>query len=480
MKKWWKVVIFVFAVYFLYAFGFGILSYAFPKTVTDETKNAFQYEDFFGTDATKGIDQVVLVEYPQDAFDKRIEVIEEAKETLDISYHTVAWGQSTEYFFSAIIAAADRGVKVRVLLDGKLGGLKEEAESVAFALLVHPNIEYKVYNPLNLLKPWTWNSVLHDKYIIADHKYLLLGGRNIGDRYFDSFDYNGEVTNDRDVLVKNTAFQKQEKKESVIYETIDYMNEIWNFKDTHTPYSKLVIGQRKRGESRLDSLREKYQNLKKIRPELFKNKIESLSFTPTNRIRLLHNPINTSKKEPTIAYHLQQIAYRSKESVIFQTPYTIPDKPMRESLIEIGKRVPTFELLTNSAGTSPNLPAFSYYYATRKNLNLDHLTIYEYQGNDSIHGKTYLFDGVLSAVGSLNFDERSVYIDTETMLVIDSPEFYQSLHTAISDYQKQSLIVGKDNTYLPNENVNETKVPFFKKLLLNILSIFTRIFHFLI
>ena len=80
---------------------------------------------------------------------------------------------------------------------------------------------------------YTHLTVLHDKFINVDNTYLVLGGRNIGDRFFAPANYSGPVTNDRDVLVWRTA----EEGESVFPQINSYMDSLWN----HTECSQLQL-----------------------------------------------------------------------------------------------------------------------------------------------------------------------------------------------------------------------------------------------
>ena len=183
--------------YLVYIFTGGVLAYLLPR----QARNLPQTDSFYGIG--RGPDRAVLVEEPQDAFARRVEVIRTAQSTLDVCYHCVKSGETTECFFAELLRAADRGVRVRVLLDGTVGGLSGARSNIALALRAHPNIEYRIYNPVDLLRPWEWNALLHDKFILADDRMLLLGGRNIGDEYFAPPGYEGAVTYDRDVLVLN-------------------------------------------------------------------------------------------------------------------------------------------------------------------------------------------------------------------------------------------------------------------------------------
>ena len=79
---------------------------------------------------------------------------------------------------ASLLHAADRGVSVRILVDGISGFLDVKRNSWFQALASHENVSIRIYNPINLLKPWNLQARMHDKYVIVDQKMYLLGGRN--------------------------------------------------------------------------------------------------------------------------------------------------------------------------------------------------------------------------------------------------------------------------------------------------------------
>ena len=143
-------------------------------------------------------ERVTLIDRPADAWQSRVDLIKSAQETLDISYYAFHGGESVEVFAGLVLDAADRGVNVRFLLDGLANGLMSFPE-IYQLLASHPNIEFYFYEPLNLLKPWTWQNRMHDKIIIADNQVAMMGGRNIGDKYFT--DNVPSLSIDRDVML---------------------------------------------------------------------------------------------------------------------------------------------------------------------------------------------------------------------------------------------------------------------------------------
>ncbi len=99
----------------------------------------------------------------------------------------------------------------------------------------------------------------------------------------------------------------------------------------------------------------------------------------------------------------------------------------------------------------------------RKNIVDNSSKVYEFQGPGSIHAKSYVFDERISAVGSFNFDSRSVHLSTETVVIIDSEEFSEHLKGKIEKYMEQSLVVGKDYNYIENPDLAPGKTSFIKK-----------------
>lgn len=468
ITRWIKRLLICYLV-FVCVFAIGI--YYIPKhTFATMDPSTYYQEDV-------GCDRVVLVEHPQEAFSRRVELIRSAKKTLDVCYHNIKKGESADCFVGELIQAADRGVHVRVLLDDVLGGLQGEHKNLKLALLSHPNIEYRGYNPIHLLKPWDFHVRLHDKFIIADDAAMMLGGRNIGDEYFDPPYYDGKVTNDRDVLVLNTKANTKQSKDSVLADGAFYMNELWTSNRTapQEELSNKELEEGKQAQSDAKAICNRWQ--KEYKDYYFpKETMEHVSL-PTHQVSLLHNPLDGYKKEPVVGATVCNLLKNGKD-IIIQTPYATANKYLLHALKMIAHDADV-TLLTNSLASSPNYPAFSNYITQRKKFIQTGVNIYEYQSKDSIHGKTCLANERLSIVGSLNLDDRSLYIDTESVLVIDSKPFYQQLHQEMCQLIDDSAFVMPDNTYDPNAQ-GIVEVSFGKKCMMWVVSIFSRMFQCLI
>ncbi|MGZ9583285.1 phospholipase D-like domain-containing protein [Paenibacillus marinisediminis] len=475
-----KVLFILAAVYMLYVLAFGILPYASYLDVNDEFSQSTNVEQFYGTDQPS-VDRAGIVEDGKDGFDARLRLIDSAKDTIEISCYATHWGDSTEYFMGALLDAADRGVHVRFIIDGVAHHLKRDAEAAAHALSIHPNIELKFYNEPMFLKPWTFNGRLHDKYLIADDKLLILGGRNIGDKYFDTEGYKKTLSLDRDVLVYNTAYDTDQVKESVIFSVKQYFEEIWNLDISKEPYRNLSAQHQRDAEAEAVRLKHKYAELKANKASLFNGSFDYMDVTvPTHKISFIHNPIHNGKKEPYVWYQISSLLLNAEDKVKIQSPYTVLNSSMRDTMTEIGSDLDEYTLLTNSLASTPNVAAFSSYVGERESIASTGVQLYEYQGEHSIHGKSYVVDDELSIVGSYNLDIRSTYINTEVMLVIHGEEFADLLEQQMDVYQAKSLLVNEQNKYEVNEDLAEREVSEFKRVGVGILSVLSPMYKFLL
>jgi putative cardiolipin synthase len=139
-----------------------------------------------------------------DAFAARVLLAQAAERTLDAQYYIWHNDMTGTLLFEALHAAADRGVRVRLLLDdNRTSGL----DTTLAALDAHPNIEVRLFNPFVVREPRLFgfitdfsraNRRMHNKSFTADNQETIIGGRNIGDEYFDAAE--GFVFVDLDVM----------------------------------------------------------------------------------------------------------------------------------------------------------------------------------------------------------------------------------------------------------------------------------------
>lgn len=168
---------------------------------------------------------------------------------------------------------------------------------------------------------------------------------------------------------------------------------------------------------------------------------------PTEGVQFVHNPLGRMHKDPWCLKTLLELASQAQESIFLQSPYVIPSKRIRSLIGEYDIDWDKASILTNSKRSSPNPIAIAAYFNHRNTIVDTVGQVYEYQGPDSIHSKSYIFDGKTSVIGTYNLDSRSSYINTESMVIITSEKFAQKLEGHIQTSMEKSVPVIMDYTY---------------------------------
>lgn len=461
----------------LYLLIGGVVIFAIPKKVSEAYMKKNKPSDFYSDEI--GEDRAIILDNPLESGLARLFIIENAKESLEVAYFAIEKGETPNVFLGALFDAADRGVKIDILLDGIFHGLRGSRRSILYEIDNHPNMNLKFYEKFNPLMPWTLNNRMHDKYIIADQKMLIMGGRNIGDKYFAPEWYKKEVTNDRDVVVINFC---EEGNNSAVDQMSAYFKEIWNHKySKEISFISKTLFKNKSNET-VKSMKEKAALERETYKDQFEQakNIESIVL-PTNKVTLIHNPITRFSKEPWVWYELLELSKNAKTSVFVQSPYIIPSKKMTKNFLSVDDiKAKDVTFLTNSLVSTPNLPAYSGYLNYRNRLVDMGINILELQSRDSIHSKSLVIDNELVVIGSFNMDSRSAFLSTESMLVIHSPELVESFGVNLLDYTNESLLVDKNHQYKPNPKVEEIEVPWFKKVIYKLFSKLVKLFDYML
>lgn len=382
--------------------------------------------------------------------------------------------ESMSLFYKSVLDAADRGVKVNILLDGIFNEFTIGSRQSLNTFEEHPNVSFKYYEPLNLIKPWTWNNRLHDKSIIVDDKYALIGGRNIGNKYFLERSTKLDLVRDRDVLI----YSPNKDDESIIQNMKEYYEYVWNSK-----YSKKPYYSKKDSEEKIKEYREKinidYEKYKDQYKEKEPYNWDEIAKT-VEHIEFAHNPIERFNKQPWAFRKLLSLSSESYDNIEIQSPYIVFTKSMKREMDKYNIDYKNIDILTNSYKSSPNFPAISGYSNIRKKIVRNVRNVFEYQGDDSIHGKTYIFDSKKSVIGSFNLDSRSAYLSTESFVVIDNDNFADELQDKLDNYIVKSYKVEKDGTYLEEKTKEIVKPSKFKVIAIKVLSKVLYLFDYML
>ena len=474
LLKWTKWILLVYLIYLIVG---ALVPFIGSPDVDEEWKEQFSTDEFYSDSI--GIDRAAVIDDSVDALNLRIQMINQAKERIILSSFSLKRDQSCKDIFSTVLAAADRGVKVQILVDGLSGWMDMKDDPMYYVLGTHPNIEIRYYNMLNLLKPWTANGRLHDKYLIVDDTSLILGGRNTSNYFLG--DYNTNVLSyDRDIFVYNTKAGTKESNNSSIADVISYFDSVWDCKYSKTVFDSVSSGKKDKVEASEIELKNTYQTMLIERPDLFGAFDYNTVTVPTNKITLITNPTHIWTKQPYIWYTLMELMKDADERVYVQTPYMVLNSDMYSDLTEVTNSVPKFDVLLNSIAGGDNFMASSDYRFNRNKVLAIGADFHEFQGIHSMHNKSLLIDDDLAIIGSYNFDMRSAYLDTEVMMVVHGEDFAKLLETEFMKMEQESLPVNQDGSYGTNGDVEPLTLSPAKRALYRFTSIVFQLFRFVL
>ena len=409
--------------------------------ISPETQAAIAETSFCADEGGTAGDRVMLLEKNTDALTHRLRLIDSAKERIILSSFDFREDYSGTDVLSSLLAASERGVQIQILVDGMPGFLKMMGRPLFLALESRDNVEIRLYNPIevsSLLTPWKLQCRLHDKYLIIDDTACILGGRNTYDYFLGSYDSVHENC-DREVLTYCA-----EGNSETIRQVEAYFDDIWN-----QPCSKDLNknADEKAGSEKVQKslalLREHYAGLQETYPEAYTPYDYLSESLPAEKITLVYGSSAPEKKEPVVLETLTQLMEGAQDRVLLHTPYAVCDRYMNDCLRRVAGAADTTLLVNNVLGGG-NLPASGDYLWLRDDILDTGVNLLEFNGGKSYHGKSIVVDDHLSVIGSFNYDMRSVYLDTELMLVIDSEEFCRVLTAEMEKAQAQCLGIGSD------------------------------------
>jgi len=392
-------------------------------------------------------ERILCIDDNEEALLWRLRMIANARESIVLSTFDLRSDESGKDIQSALFMAAERGVKVQLLIDGIYEPFYLKDSELFHALCSHENVDARFYNPIRLKNIYKVNYRMHDKYLIIDNRMYLLGGRNTNDIFLG--DYQEGINIDRDILVYETI----PGAGSSYLALQEYFTEVWNSSYVEPAAQKLDPA---RTTEHFSLFRERYEQLRECSDFEDYDDWENATIE-VHGISLLSNPIHTGNKNPRLLDALKVLAAEGSDIQI-QTPYIICDSYMYQTLSELTKQA-DLKILINAVERGSNPFGCTDYLNNQKKIRSTGVTIYELMNEHAVHTKTILIDDHLSIVGSYNLDMRSTYLDTELMLVIDSPELNAHLRRMNEVYIQKSLAVQPDGT--------ETLGPLYQPLLLS-------------
>lgn len=417
----------------------ALLSYRTQPVLSREEIRALEEEGIW-TDKTAE-ERAAILEDNETALEERIRMIQNARHEIILSTFEFRDDNSGSVMLGALIDAADRGVRVKVIVDGMASWTSMEWNPNFYALAAMENAVVRIYNKANPLTAWKSMGRMHDKYLIADRKMYIIGGRNTYDYFLG--DFGGHKNYDRDILV----YCQNPDENSSVNDLLRYFETVWNYEGNSVFGDDAGMNRWVCVRDARARLLDKYNAYTRTRKASIDSDDYLSGTVRVDNIALLSNPIDYRSKKPVVWYRLTEIMKNAVSHVKIHTPYIICNDYMYDGLAEICEKVDSVSLMTNSTGNNGN-PFGAADYSVNKQRILDTgIQVWEYEGGVSYHGKSILVDDHISIIGSFNLDMRSAYLDTELMLVVDSIEINEMLGKSMDDYEHSARMANSDGTY---------------------------------
>ena len=410
----------------------------------------------------RGASGVLVLDKGEESLIARAWLADNAQDSIEVQYFIWSTDNIGILATESLLRAAERGVKVRVIIDDLL---VDAPDKDLLALALHPNIEIRIYNPkhsvgtpfvkrvMNVLTDFRGvNQRMHDKTFVVDGKLAILGGRNMADEYFDyDHEYNFR---DRDALVMG----------KVVQDIRGSFDRFWA-SELAVPVEQRFdgLGLFEKNVSVEDSeivdiyrdLHQYAQSAENFEPEVrravtditstFRELARNVIWTD---VQFISDLPGKNKDRPglggggPVASALTGLIREAREQIVIQSPYLVMSDEALALFNDAVNRGVSILISTNSLASTDNLQAFSGYRSQRQELIDMGLQIYEYrpypevqrilmerypkledrQPIFSIHAKTMVIDSSIVVIGTYNLDPRSQNLNTEVGIIVNHPD----------------------------------------------------------
>lgn len=405
--------------------------------------------------AHPGLSGIRPLQDAHDAFAARVLLAQVAERTLDVQYYIWRNDMTGTLLFHALHQAAERGVRVRLLLDdNNTAGL----DPILAALNSHPNIEVRLFNPITTRK-FRWigyltdfsrlNRRMHNKSFTIDNQATVIGGRNVGDEYFGATE--GVLFADLDVLAIGPVVE-------AVSEDFD---RYWASGSSY-PVERILPAVSEEVQRQLTEKAKALEQdpaaaayMKALRQSDFVQEMHQggLAFEWAETRLVSDDPakgLGLAAPEKLLTARLAEILEIPQTDVELVSPYLVPTAAGVKAFAEIARQGVAVRILTNALEATDVALVHSGYAKRRKELLEAGIRLYELRreaatpidedkhkifgsSGSSLHAKTFSVDRSHVFVGSFNFDPRSADLNTEMGLVIHSPALAQQIEAQFND-----------------------------------------------
>lgn len=415
---------------------------------------------------------VVVLDTGEAALLARAWLADHARRSIEVQYFIWSADNIGILASEALLRAAERGVKVRVIVDDLMIDAPDKS---LLALARHPNVDIRIYNPrhkvgtpfykrvLNVLTDFRGvNQRMHDKTFIVDGQVAITGGRNMADEYFD---YDHDYTfRDRDALLVGEAVKAMQSSFDAFWASrlavaVESLYDGWGLMQKNVKVDDAEVRQVYRElhdyAGKAENLAPEVRAAIDAAPAAFERLANEMAW---GQVEFIHDVPGKNGNRWRLdgggrsSAALARLVAGARESIVIQSPYLVMSdnaKALFRAAVARGVKV---RILTNSLASTDNMQAFSGYRNQRRQLLEMGLDIREYKPDPAnrdalmsranppatpplfaLHAKSMVVDGKIAYIGTFNFDPRSENLNTEVGVVAHHPGLAMRLQTLMEN-----------------------------------------------
>jgi len=390
-----------------------------------------------------------------DALAIRLLMVDQAERTIDAQYYLIKDDTVGNLFIVSLLEAADRGVRVRLLVDDMF---TQGLDAAMAAIDSHPKFEIRVFNPFaqrsaravdGITSYSRINRRMHNKSFTIDSQITLIGGRNIADEYFGA--RKDVAFSDLDVLGIGP----------IVTDIADMFDTYWNhpaavplpgFARMPDDPASMLPETREKLRAKRDALKDS-PYAEAVRSQIFatiEKDADAFTWAPYTVAVDSPDKINKARAEhaDSIRTPLIEALGSAERELLLISPYFVPLKTGIREIRALQERGINVVIVTNSLAASNQKIVHGGYAPSRKPLLQAGVRIFEVRADATVRGSEYVAEESTRAtlhskafvvdrrqlfIGSFNFDARSAFINTELGVIIDSPRLAEEFAALVDE-----------------------------------------------
>lgn len=364
-------------------------------------------------------DSILLLTNEQRAMDYKMNLMMQAQKSISMSYYAINEDEVGLKFAAIACYKAQQGIKVNIIIEKS----RSKVTHNLMQLFKEYGINIKYYNSFRVQKTIKNFSWLHDKLLVVDALYTVVGGRNLNNKYYPNATSPTKLTDIETLIKGQTGADAQYYVEQLLASKYADDVRIKKIDSTHYLLLKNVIKQN------IDSI-----------PYLYQNHQDTILMSVATA-RFVHDDYSQWTRSKTVTNTIYQLITQAQKNLTIVSPYLIPPCKYLKALKKASKKGVQISLISNSPQVSDAKIIAAAYMNDRRKYLKHHIKVLEYNGTKMLHDKLFLADDSIAIIGSYNFDNISHHMNAEIIVEIKDTAFANQIKKHIIKREEECFEV---------------------------------------